>query len=182
MSLLRMLGFATDSEMSETEETADSGSGTLNRIATALERFGPERARYVASFAFTLSRVAHADLDISEDESRVMREIVLEHGLDESEASLVVEMAKEHTVLFGATQGFSVTREFNQMASREEKLVLLDCLFAVCAADHTITGEEEKEIHKINEELHLTRKDYMATRLNYRDQLSIFQNPGGSDA
>jgi len=174
-----MLGIATDSE---TEQTTDTGSDTLDRIAGALERFGAERARYIASFAFTLSRVAHADLDISEDESRVMREIVLEHGLDESEASLVVEMAKEHTVLFGSTQGFSVTREFNKMASREEKLALLDCLFAVCAADHTITGDEENEIRKINDELHLTRKEYTATRLTYRDHLSVFQNPGGKDA
>jgi uncharacterized tellurite resistance protein B-like protein len=174
-----MLGFATDSE---TEQTVDTGSDTLTRIAGALERFGPERARYVASFAFTLSRVANADLDISEEESEVMREIVLKHGLDESEASLVVEMAKEHTVLFGSTQGYSVTREFNQMASREEKLALLDCLFAVCAADHTITGEEENEIRKINDELHLTRKEYTATRLNYRDHLSIFQIPSENDA
>jgi uncharacterized tellurite resistance protein B-like protein len=127
--------------------------------------------------------VAHADLDISDEETLVMREIVLDHGgLDESEASLVVEMAKEHTVLFGATQGFVVTREYNKRATQEQKLALLDCLFAVCAADHTITGEEEKEIRKISDELLLTHKDYIATRLKYRDHLSVFQDRPGGDS
>jgi uncharacterized tellurite resistance protein B-like protein len=177
MSLLRMLGLAPDSD---TEETAETGSDTLERIASALERFGPERALFMASFAYTLSRVAHADLDISDDETRVMREIVLEHGkLDDAEASLVVEMAKEHTVLFGATEGYSVTREYNQRATHEQKLALLDCLFAVSAADHLITAEEEREIRKIADELHLTRKDYTATRLTYRNHLSIFKDSGG---
>lgn len=179
MSLLRMLGLGADTD---SEPTAETGSDTLERIAAALERFGPERARYIASFAFTLSRVANADLNITADESRVMREIVLDSGLDESEASLVVEMAKERTILFGATQGFSVTREFNRMASREDKLALLDCLFAVSAADQTITGEEERVIRGIADELHLTRKDYTATRLRYRDRLSVFQNRGKADA
>lgn len=179
MSLFRMLGLAMDSRA---DPAVDTGSDTLERIAGALERFGPERARYLASFAFTLSRVAHADLHISEDESKVMRELLLNYGLDDSEASLVVEMAKEHTVLFGSTQGFSVTRELNRMAGREEKLALLDCLFAVCAADRTITGEEEKEIRKIADELHLTRREYTAIRLKYRDQLSIFKKPGEKDS
>ncbi|MHC4181362.1 MAG: tellurite resistance TerB family protein [Planctomycetota bacterium] len=180
MSLLRLLGLAPEKETAAPSET---GSETLERIAAALERHGPDRARFIASFAYTLSRVAHADLDISDDETRVMRQIVLEHaGLDEAEASLVVEIAKEHTVLFGATQGFLVTREYNKRATREDKIALLDCLFAVCAADHTITSEEEKEIRKISDELLLTHKDYIATRLNYRDRLSVFQNPSGGSS
>ena len=37
---------------------------TVRAIVRELEALPPERARYVAAFAFILARVAHADLEI----------------------------------------------------------------------------------------------------------------------
>ena len=56
-------------------------------------------------------------------------------GLPEAQAALVVEIAKSQNRLFGATEGFLVTRELRASATREECRQLLDCLCAVSAAD-----------------------------------------------
>jgi uncharacterized tellurite resistance protein B-like protein len=159
------------------------GADTLHRISDALDDLDQERARFIASFAYTLSRVAHADMDISAEEIDAMIEIVTEHGqVSQREAILVVEMAKEHTVLFGATQDFLVTRAFVEKADRDQKLALLDCLFAVSAADHIISAEEEQEIKNISNEMNLSHKDYISTRLGYRNKLSIFKEPESQDS
>jgi uncharacterized tellurite resistance protein B-like protein len=53
---------------------------------------------------------------------------------------------------------------------------LLQCLFAVAAADDTISGVESAEIAAIGEELGFTRSEINALRGGYRDKLSEFQN------
>ncbi|NIM63068.1 MAG: hypothetical protein GTO30_15925, partial [Acidobacteria bacterium] len=61
-----------------------------------------------------LSRVAHADLDISDDETRAMEELVIETGgLPEEQAIIVVQMAKTQNLLFGGTENYLVAKEFN---------------------------------------------------------------------
>jgi len=90
MSILRLLGLepAEGSRDAGTEETE-----TVRRITRALEALDPARARYIASFAFILSRVANADLEISEQETREMERIVREWGrLPEPQAILVVQI------------------------------------------------------------------------------------------
>ena len=62
-------------------------SDTVRRIASELDRLEPDRARFLAAFAFVLARVAHADQDISEDEMRTMERLVRDRGgLPESTA------------------------------------------------------------------------------------------------
>ena len=72
----------------------------------------------------------------SEDETEKMREIVQELGhLPDPQAILVVEIAKGQATLFGGTENYLVTREFREIATAEQRLELLDCLFAVAVAD-----------------------------------------------
>ena len=90
-----------------------NSSETVRAIVDRLERLDPERARYIAAFSYVLSRVAHADLGISAEETREMERLARERaGLDENEATLVVHMAKSRAVLFAATENYIVTREF----------------------------------------------------------------------
>jgi len=56
---------------------------------------------------------------------------------------LVVQIAKTQATLFGGTENFLVTQEFNRMATVEQKLSLLQCLFAVAAADKVISSVED---------------------------------------
>ena len=175
MSILSFLGYdpARTSSAHESAETE-----TVRKIVAALDRLEPDRARHIAIFAYILSRVARADLVISEAETRAMEAIVVkEGGLAPEQAILVVQMAKTQAILFGGTENYLVTREFNRLASREDKLALLRCLFAVSASDDSVSVKEDNEIRRISSELRLTHEDFIAVRSEFRDHLSVLRKP-----
>ncbi len=150
---------------------------TVRRIARRLEELPPDRARFLAAFSFILARVANADRMISQEESRRMEEIVAEFGgVGEEQAVLVVELAKSQERLFGGTEGFLVTRQFNRLATPAEKEQLLHCLFAVSAADDTITLDEENEIRRIATELGFSHTEFSRVRSTYNEKRRILQN------
>ena len=67
------------------------------------------------------------------------------------------------------------------MATHEQKLALLDCLFAVSAADTSISTIEDNVIRQIATELRLEHKDFISVRSRYRDHLAVLQDPRKSD-
>ena len=153
---------------------ASSDTDTVRRIVGELDRLGPDEARYLAAFAFVLARVANADMGISEDESRRMEEIVREvGGLTEAQAVLVVQIAKSQQLLKGGTENYLVTREFDKIASREQKEGLLHCLFEISAADDSISLVEENEAARIAAELKFDHKEFSAIRAQYNEKRSI---------
>jgi uncharacterized tellurite resistance protein B-like protein len=173
MSLLTWLGL-DDGRGSRRED-----AGAVRRIADALERMDPARARYIAAFAYLLGRVACADREVSAEETGVMERIVRERaGLPEDQAAMVVQIAKSQNLLFGGTEDFLVAREFEQVATREEKLALLDCLYAVSAADRSISVVEDNEISRVAQALKLEHADLVRARLAYKEYLSVLQRDG----
>ena len=170
MSLLRFLGIGVDSK----NERADTAS--VRRIAEKLERLDPDKAKFLAAFAYVLARVANADLEIDESETAEMqRSLRALSGLSESEAALAVEIAKSQSRLLGGTENYVVTREFRSISTREQRGQLLQSLYAVAAADGTITTDESAEIVAIAEELGFTRLEANSLRSHYRDRLAEFQ-------
>jgi uncharacterized tellurite resistance protein B-like protein len=173
MSILKFLGLDPTRTASESADTE-----TVRRIVAALDRLEPDRARHIAVFAYILSRVARADLIISDTETRAMEEIVERvGGLTPELSILVVQMAKTQSILFGGTENYLVTREFNRLATREDKLALLRCLFAVSASDESVSVKEDNEIRRICSELRLTHSDFISVRSEFRDKLSVLQKP-----
>jgi uncharacterized tellurite resistance protein B-like protein len=153
---------------------------TVRRIVRALERLEPDRARFIAAFAYVLGRVAHVDRSVSEKETRVMEEIVERLGdLDAAQAILVVQMAKSQNALFGGTENYLVTREFNKPATWQQKLALLECLFALSASDAPISVIEDNEIRRIASELRLTHRDFIQARSLFREHLAVLRRPAG---
>jgi uncharacterized tellurite resistance protein B-like protein len=151
-------------------------TATVRRIVGELNRLEPERARHLAAFAYVLGRVANADLQISDVETRKIVEIVRRlGGLPEEQALLVAEIANSQNRLFGGTENYLVTREFREIATDDERRHLLDCLFAVSAADDAITGEEEGQISQIAKELGFTHREYTDARLAYSDKRTVFR-------
>lgn len=149
---------------------------TVRKIVRELDALPRERARWVAAFAFILSRVANADLTITDDETRVMERILVDQAaLPEEQAVLAVQIAKSQNRLFGGTENFLVTREFKEIASREERLSLLSCLFAVAAADGSISSGEETTIRQIASELTLTPAEFDAARAPFAAQREILR-------
>ena len=151
---------------------------TIRKISDSLDKLDEKQAKYVASFAYILGRVAHADLDISAKETREMERIVQKMGgLLEEQAVLVVEIAKTQNRLFGSTENFLVTREFRQLADRGQKIALLNCLFAVSSSDQSISAVEDNEIRRVTKELGLDHGDFIAARHNYIKHLEVLKKP-----
>ena len=173
MSILKFLGINPDTA----ERTAPSAeTETVRKIVQKLDQLPEQQARYIAAFAFLLSRAARADLEISTGETALMERIVMQQsGLPEELALLVVQMAKTQNQLFGSTENYLVTREFERIATHEQKLALLDCLFAVTAADETITGEEDNVVKQIASELRLSHSEYIASRSRFREYLAVLK-------
>jgi uncharacterized tellurite resistance protein B-like protein len=175
MSILQFLGLdlarsASSQSSAETE--------TVRKIVGALDKLEPDRAKFIASFAYILSRVARADLRISPEETHAMERIVMEKGgLPEEQAVIVVQMAKTQSILFGATENYLVTREFNNIASREEKMALLHCLFAVSSADQSVSSMEDSEIRQIASELKIEHREFITVRTSYREHLAVLKKP-----
>jgi uncharacterized tellurite resistance protein B-like protein len=155
---------------------APGDTETVRRIVGELNKLDPARARHLAAFAYVLSRVANADLEISDVETRKIVEIVQRLGkIPEDQAVIVAEIANSQNRLFGGTENYLVTREFKEIASDEERRHLLDCLFAVSAADQAITGDEEGQIWQIASELGFSHREYIDARLVYQDKRTVFR-------
>jgi uncharacterized tellurite resistance protein B-like protein len=158
------------------EVRAYGDTETVRRIVSELDKLPPDRARFLAAFAYVLSRVAGADLHISEEETATMLSLVQRTGhLPEAQAMLVVEIAKRQNRLAGGTENFLVTREFRDVASEDERRDLLHCLFAVAAADDAISAEEDAQIAQIAGELGFSRQDLLELRLAYSDKRTVLR-------
>ena len=144
----------------------------LRETLDALDNLEPERARFLAAFAYLLGRVANADQHVSPEETQAMEALVREHGrLSQDQAMLVVQLAKTSNLLFGGTANFLVAREFSALASYEQKLALMRCLFALAATDRSISTAEESEIHRIANELRIDHPDLVGLRVAHKQFL-----------
>jgi uncharacterized tellurite resistance protein B-like protein len=177
MSILKVLGLGRNESPAGSSETE-----TVRRIVRQLEALDEAEARYIAAFAYILGRVANADLDIDERETRKMEEILTGFGrLTEEQAVLVVQIAKSQNKLFGGTEDYLVTREFKEMADREKRIELLHCLFAVSTADDSISSAEENQIRKIASELDFAHDEYIEIRSKYNHLRDVMKDlPGGT--
>ncbi len=175
MSLLRFLGLAPS------PAPARGDTETVRSIAASLDALPPERARWIAAFAFLLCRVAKADLDLSPVEAERMEQLLRDQcGLSPEQAVLVLQIAKTREALLGSTENYLVAREFARIATHEQKLVLIDCLFAVSAADESISTAEDNEVVRIASELQLPRDEVVKARSRYRKYLAVLRDIPGN--
>ncbi|MEO8470118.1 MAG: TerB family tellurite resistance protein [Chloroflexota bacterium] len=159
-----------------TRDSAIGDTETVRRIVAKLDSLTPDRARFLAGFAYILARAAHADLDISPAETVVMEAAVRDLGeLDEAHAVLVVQMAKLQSRAKFGTEDYLVTREFAGFATDEQKLAVLRAAFAVGAADDEISSAEAQTINEIAHELGIDRPTLNQVREAYVDQFSAIR-------
>jgi uncharacterized tellurite resistance protein B-like protein len=168
-SLARLLGLPAPPEESRDTET-------VRRIARELERLPPDEARRLAAFAYVLARVANTESGVSAAEVAAMERIVSEHGeLSEPQAALVVQIAKARAIGFGGTEDYVVTRQFRELSTREQRIALLRCLFAVAGADESISDAENVHVGMIAHELGLTATELAALRGEVRSRLAVLK-------
>ncbi|BCS34096.1 hypothetical protein TBR22_A33250 [Luteitalea sp. TBR-22] len=167
-ALFRSLGLASDDGAAHETETVAEIAGVLTGVPA-------ERARLLAAFAYLLGRVAFADHEVSDEERAVMEaRLAAEAEVSAEQAQRLVGLAVQATGSHGAAEDYQVAREFELLASREEKLELLRALFAV-SAQHGITTVEDTEISRIASVLRLERSDVTALRHQFRDAINARQ-------
>lgn len=153
------------------------GVAQIERSLAGLE---PKRAHFIACFAYILTRGARADQQITDGEARSMERIVAERGgIPPELASVVVDIARMESLRSGGTDDFLVTRQFNAVATHEEKIALVDCLFAVSSIDESILTVEDNEIRKIANELKIDHPEYIAVRARHVRYLKALKPRGG---
>ena len=161
---------------SAAQSDAAGETATVRRIVARLEAMPPERARLIASAAYTLARAAHADLDISDEETAAIeRELQRDGALDEATAVLVTQMAKLQARTVGGTEDFVVTREFRALASEAQRVDVLRACFAIGAVNGTISAEETAVLNQIAGELDIEATALNAIRAEHHEQLSSVQ-------
>ena len=166
---------AAESALTRAGTTAGD-TATVRRIVARLEALPPERARLVASAAYTLARAAHADLDISPEEMAAIETELQAHGmLDEPTAVLVAEIARIQAKTVGGTEDYVVTREFATLATEEERVDVLRAAFVVSAANGSISAEESAEVNQIAKELGLDPDVVSGIRSEFHDRLTAVQ-------
>lgn len=164
-------------ELKNNRRSAGAETESVRQIVTALNQMDPDRARFLAAFAYVLGRVASSDQEFSAEETKTMEEIISSRGhLSKEQAGLVVQIARRQSTHFGGIEDFVVTREFNRLATYDAKLDLIDCLFAVSAANHSISAVEDNTISQISRELKVRHKEFIAIRLRYRDHLDVLKS------
>lgn len=171
MSILSLLGLKAEKNAPSSADTE-----TVRKITRALDQLDPDRARYLATFAYLLGRAARADMNISQEETHIMERIVMEQGgIPEEQAVIVVQIAKTQNTLFGGTENYLVSREFKELTDRRERMALLECLFAVAAADMSVSTIEDNEISQIADELRIEHADLISIRSKYREHLAVLK-------
>jgi uncharacterized tellurite resistance protein B-like protein len=149
---------------------------TVRRIAGQLDALPVDRARYLAAFAYILTRAAAADMEISEVESRAIERLVGEYGgLPEAQSVLVAQIARNQSLLYSATEDYLVTRQFRDLSAAEDRLALLRCCYLVGAADDTITAQESDTLQEIAKELDIERDAVNVIRNEFAPKLAAIQ-------
>ena len=171
---MALRSFVTGAAPAPTSDPGDTA--TVRRIVGQLEAMPRDRARFLAAFAYILTRAAAADLSISDVEEQVIEQLVVEHGgLSEPQAVLVAEMARSQSLLYGGTEDYLVTRQFKELSTDEDRLALLRCCYLVGAADDVISVEESDTLQEIAKELDVDRASVNAIRHEFEPKLAAIQ-------
>jgi uncharacterized tellurite resistance protein B-like protein len=163
-----------------TAETSEPRTEVVGRIASLLEELPPDRARFVAAFAYHLARIAHADHLMNDAERDMLSRLVVEEsGLPGEEIADVIDLVARESWLFRGTEDYRVMREFDALATREQKLGLIRCLFAISAADEEVVTKEDNEIRRIALALKISHEEFVAARATVREHLAVLRKTGG---
>jgi uncharacterized tellurite resistance protein B-like protein len=177
MSFMRFLGGHPAAGASVSQPLPiDNETEAVRRIVARLESLPPEKARLLAGMAYVLARAANADMEITDVEMQAIESVLVESGLDQSQAVLVAEMAKLQERTAGGTSDYLVTREFREDSSPDQRLMLLRACFQVAAADGAIGAMESATLDEIASELDVEREQATAVRAQFADMFSARLN------
>ncbi len=125
-----------------------------------------ERLNYLTLFGGLMGRVAYADGHISAEELQKIRAQLNQPGqFTPSELDILTTVIEDQTLK--GLDHFRLTSEFFKVSDRQQRLMLLDCLFGLAAADRQLSYQEIEDIRSIAYGLGLSHKDFIEAKLKY---------------
>jgi uncharacterized tellurite resistance protein B-like protein len=122
-----------------------------------------EEARTLSLAGALMAYIIHIDECVRPEErgtlERILREV---WGIGEAAATMMAEVALSEVAR--GMDVFQLTSAFADRVPVEERTRLIDALFAVAAADGTLSGAETSEISRINQGIRLTHDQFVAAR------------------
>ena len=68
-----------------------------------------------------------------------------------------------------------MARTYRELSTDEERQRLVRCLYAVAAADSSVTTPEDNEIFEIATEIGMGRTDVVALRAEFKEHLAVLK-------
>ncbi len=119
-----------------------------------------ERLRKLSLAGGLMARVAHVDLEISDDEYKaIVSSLITEWGITSEEAAFVTEVAVSE--ISPDMDYYRLAREFFTSTDRDERVKFLNILFSIANADGFVSNEETEEIRTIANSLRLTHRKFI---------------------
>lgn len=122
-----------------------------------------EHAKQIVAASLLLEMV-YADTEVKEEEKlAVVDAIQVNFNLSEEETNEIIQLAEEEAKQ--AVCLYEFTRLINDRFSYQEKVQVIDMLWAVALSDNELEKNEEYLLRKISDLLHVTHKDYIRSKL-----------------
>ncbi|MEE8121353.1 MAG: TerB family tellurite resistance protein [Anaerolineales bacterium] len=119
-----------------------------------------DRLRKLSLVGGLMARVAHVDLEVTDDEYKtIANSLITEWGMSTEEAAFVTEVAVSE--IGPDMDYYRLSREFFTSTDREERAKFLNILFLIANADGFVSNEEIEEIRAIANSLRLTHRQFI---------------------
>lgn len=114
--------------------------------------------------------IARADENVDEIELNAKRQLLQQHfSLDSLEIENLVELAKETSIQ--ASDFSQFTRIIHQHCSAQEKMNIVESLWALALADGVIDAHEEYLIRKVSDLLYVDHKHFIQAKLSAQSSI-----------
>lgn len=129
----------------------------LNKTSLDIDE---DRLRKLSLAGGLMARVAHVDLEITDDEYKaIANSLMAEWGISTEEAAFVTEVAVSE--IGPDMDYYRLARQFFSSTDREEQAKFLNILFSIANADGFVSNEEIEEIRAIANSLRLTHRQFI---------------------
>jgi uncharacterized tellurite resistance protein B-like protein len=117
-----------------------------------------------------LASVAQVDEIFEEVEEKALKKVLQEtFSFPKQELEILFDVIVEQ-----ARHGFDfheVVTETNQIITYKERVMLIDCFFAIAAADGKISSAESEQIRKITKAMHIPHQDFKESKMRALEEL-----------
>jgi uncharacterized tellurite resistance protein B-like protein len=133
--------------------------------------------RIVAAITGLLGTVAYADRHYAPaEEQRIRDELRRVEGLGPSSVEAICAVLREHIAEVSTIEAPVYARELKDLADRELRLLVLDALVDVAAADDEILVAETNLLRLTATALGLSQDDYNASQMRHREKLKVLRS------